>query len=91
MSDKTQKQEMQDAKKENRIPKCISCNHDLKTILIRQDEQISWEWDEDKKTYIKNTDGSSDTSLHDCDECMCEYEDWDFLDENSAVDLGVFF
>jgi hypothetical protein len=47
MSDKTQKQEMQDAKKENRIPKCISCNHDLKTILIRQGKQAESEIDED--------------------------------------------
>ena len=55
MSDKTQKQEMQDAKKENRIPKCISCNHDLKTILIRQGKQAESEIDEEvDKWYNKN-------------------------------------
>lgn len=91
MSDKSQKQEMQDAKKENRIPKCLSCNHDIKCIIQRQDEVISWEWDNEQKRFIKGENGSADTPFHECDKCMCEDKDWDFLDENSKADLGVSF
>lgn len=91
MPSKSQKQEMLDAKKENRIPKCISCNHDITCVILRQDEIISWEWDNEKKRFIKDYSCSADTPIHECIKCMCEDENWDFLDENSKADLGVNF
>jgi len=91
MSDKSQKQEMQNAQKEHRIPKCLSCNHDIKCVIQRQDEVISWEWDDEEKRFIKDCSGSADTPIHECTECMCEDEDWNFLDENSEANLGVAF
>ena len=92
MSDKSQKQEMQDAKTENRIPKCLSCNHELYAIIQTQYDYIDWTWDEAIERYEKiNSHGDADAPTHTCDECPCEHQNWDFLDDNSESDLGVSF
>ncbi len=38
---------------------------------------------------IKELD--ADAPVHDCKECPCDCQEWDFLDENSKSDIGVAF
>ncbi len=92
MTDKPQSQEMQNAKNENRIPKCTSCNHEIHKIIQTQQDYIDWSWNDKTHQYYKGDyDGTADKPVHDCKECTCQYGTWDFLDENSDVCLGVAF
>lgn len=94
MSAKSQKQEMQDAQNKKRIPKCVSCNHKLLEISQTQYDYIDWIWNEATGRYKKtDSHGDADKPRHNCHvkDCPCEYQDWEFLDENSEADLGVSF
>lgn len=92
MSEQSQKQEMQDAKKEERIPKCLSCNHELRQIIQTQYVYVEWTQILIKNRYEKmDSRGDANAPTHRCTECTCEHRDWDFLDENSKADLGVNF
>ena len=91
---KSQSMEMRDAEKENRVPICIACNHEVRSIIQTQYEYIDWSYSKNSKSYVKGGyDGDSEKPVHDCKEkgCACEYQTWDFLDENSKCDLGVAF
>ena len=80
--------EFQEAREEGRQPVCISCNEPIETIRQHQNEYIDWNWDEEKKRFVK----APETGHAEKPYCLnCNYEDWDFLDQNSEVDMGVDF
>ena len=78
---KTQRQEILDAQKEKRIPKCICCNHDIEAIVEVENNHFTWEFDVFTGGY-KRAEGHEETldmPYHECHEdCECEYATWDF-------------
>ena len=92
---KTQRQEILDAQKEKRIPKCICCNHDLRHITVAKNDYIDWMWDESAGRYQKDEceDEVLDKPNHKCHEenCGCEYATWDFIDDDIDTSLGLVF
>ena len=73
---KAQKDEFQDALKENRQPKCIHCGYLLDSVSESQGILLRWEWDKKQRRYVKSEtdDGWSDKPM--CDHCQTK--DWDF-------------
>lgn len=74
-----QAEEMKLAKQEGRQPVCVHCSEPLECIRQYQDFDIYWDWDKEKKAYIKTTDsGSADKPC-----CTnCETKDWDYIDHD---------
>lgn len=75
--EKTQKEECEDAFKENRQPRCVHCGNPLDRVGLIQETHLLWEWDRKQKKYVQTV---SDEGLNDpmCGHCFSE--DWDFTD-----------
>ncbi|TSC54108.1 MAG: hypothetical protein LiPW30_764 [Parcubacteria group bacterium LiPW_30] len=75
---RTVKEEYQLSKHEQRQPNCIYCEK-LLTVVQEGYDDIKWNWDDDKRGYIRGDDnGTLDEPF--CQECKTA--DWDFVDDD---------